>query len=46
MEGALLLDVVIRKSSSILELLPGKDETLLIRGDAKPMVNTLFHERR
>jgi hypothetical protein len=33
MKGALLLDVVIRKSPSILKLFPGKDETLLIRRD-------------
>ena len=31
MKGALLLDVVIRKCSSVLELLPGEDETLLVR---------------
>ena len=30
-EGALLLDVVIRESSSVLELLPGKDQPLLVR---------------
>jgi hypothetical protein len=30
MKGALLLDVVIRKGSPILELLPGEDETLLV----------------
>ena len=31
MEGALLLDVIIRKGAAILELLARKDETLLIR---------------
>ena len=31
MKGTLLLDVVIRKGSPILELLPGEDETLLVR---------------
>ena len=35
MKGALLLDVVIRKRSPILELLPGEDETLLVRGDSR-----------
>ena len=34
MEGGLLLDVVVGKSSSVLELLSGEDESLLIRGDA------------
>ena len=33
-EGALLLDVVIRESSSVFELLPGENEPLLVRGDA------------
>ena len=33
-EGGLLLDVVVRESSAVLELLTGEDETLLIRGDA------------
>merc|ERR1719229_640878 len=32
-KGALLLDVVVRKGAAILELLAGKDESLLIRGD-------------
>ncbi len=35
MEGALFLDIVVRERPSILELLPGKDKTLLIRGDSK-----------
>ena len=34
MEGRLLLDVVVRESSAVLELLAGEDQTLLIRGDA------------
>ena len=34
MEGGLLLDVIIRQGASILKLLAGKDETLLIRRDA------------
>ena len=33
-EGALLLDVVVGKGAAVLELLAGKDESLLIRGDA------------
>jgi len=33
-EGGLLLDVVVCKSATILELLSSKDEPLLIRGDA------------
>jgi len=32
-ESALLLDVVIRESSSVLQLLAGKDEPLLVRGN-------------
>merc|ERR1712203_336877 len=34
MEGALLLDVVVGKSPSILELLAGEDQPLLIWGDS------------
>jgi len=34
MEGRLLLNVVVRKSTAILELLAGEDETLLIGRDA------------
>jgi hypothetical protein len=33
-EGGLLLDVVVTEGTAVLELLSGKDETLLIRGDA------------
>jgi hypothetical protein len=33
-EGRLLLDVVVRKSSTVLELLASKDQSLLIRGDS------------
>ena len=32
-EGGLLLDVVVRESTSILKLLSSKDKTLLIRRD-------------
>ena len=34
MQGRLLLDVVVRQSATVLELLSRKDETLLIRGNA------------
>merc|ERR1711974_583542 len=34
MEGALLLDVVVRESSSVLELLASEDQPLLIWGDS------------
>ena len=34
MEGALLLDVVVREGSSILQLLPSEDQSLLVRGDS------------
>jgi hypothetical protein len=33
-KGRLLLDVVIRKSAAILELLAGEDQALLVRGNA------------
>merc|ERR1739837_59548 len=34
MKSALLLDVVVRKSSPILKLLPSKDQPLLVRGNS------------
>ena len=34
MKGRLLLDVVVGKGTAILELLSGKDKTLLIRGNS------------
>ena len=34
MEGGLLLDVVVRKSAAILELLSGEDQALLVWGNA------------
>lgn len=34
MEGALLLDVVVGKSTAVLELLASKDQALLVRRDA------------
>jgi len=33
-EGGLLLDVVVRKSAAVLELLASEDQALLVRGDA------------
>ena len=38
-EGRLLLDVVVRKGATVLELLAGKDETLLIGGNALFVLN-------
>ena len=34
MKGGLLLDVVVAEGTAILELLSGKDQALLIRGNA------------
>lgn len=42
-EGGLLLDVVVRKSTAILELLAREDETLLIRGDTLLILNLGFY---
>jgi hypothetical protein len=39
MESRLLLNVVVAQGTSVLELLTGKDETLLIRGDAFLILN-------
>ena len=39
-EGALLLDVVVGEGSSVLQLLPGEDEPLLVWGDALLVLNT------
>ena len=33
-ESGLFLDVVVAKGPPVLELLPGEDESLLVRGDA------------
>jgi hypothetical protein len=41
-EGGFLLDVVVRESAAILELLAGEDEALLIRGDAFLVLNLLL----
>ena len=42
MEGGLLLDIVIRQSAAILELLAGEDKTLLIRGDTLLVLDLLL----
>ena len=43
MEGRLLLDVVVREGTPILQLLAGEDETLLVRGDALLVLNLGLH---
>merc|ERR1712165_347277 len=43
MEGGLLLNVVIRKSSAVLKLLSGEDESLLIRWDSFLVLDLSFH---
>jgi hypothetical protein len=42
-EGGLLLDIVIRESASVLELLTSKDETLLVWWDALFVLNLGLH---
>merc|ERR1711910_191202 len=43
MESALLLDIVIRKSSSVLELLSSEDQPLLVWGNAFLILNLGLH---
>merc|ERR1712038_990352 len=43
MEGGLLLDVVVRKSSSIFQLLSSKDQPLLVWGDALLVLDLGLH---
>merc|ERR1719466_742671 len=43
MKGALFLDVVIRKSSSILQLFTSKDEPLLVWGNSFLVLDLCFH---
>jgi len=38
-QGALLLDVVVREGAAVLKLLSGKDKTLLVRRDALLVLN-------
>ena len=47
-EGALLLDVVVREGSSVLQLLASKDEPLLIRGNSFLVlrIKEFKHERK
>ena len=42
-EGGFLLDVVVREGAAILQLLSGKDEALLVRGDTLLVLDLLFH---
>ena len=39
MQGRLLLNVVIRESATILQLLAGKNQALLVRGDTLLVLN-------
>ena len=43
MERRLLLDVVVAERATVLELLAGKDETLLIRRDALLVLDLLLY---
>ena len=43
MKGGLLLNVVVRESSSILELLSSEDQTLLVRGNSLLVLNLGLH---
>jgi hypothetical protein len=42
-EGGLLLNVVIRKSASVLELLASEDQTLLVGGDSLLVLDLGLH---
>lgn len=44
MEGALFLDVIIRESAAVLELLAGEDKALLVRRDAGDGKNCRYPE--
>ena len=43
MKGRLLLNVVIREGTTILQLLPSEDKTLLVRGNSFLVLDLLFH---
>ena len=43
MQGGLLLNVVIRESATILQLLASENQALLIRGDTLLVLNLCFH---
>ena len=42
-QGRLLLDVVVSQGAAILELLAGKDQALLVRGDALLVLDLALH---
>jgi len=42
-ESALLLDVVVRESPAVLELLPSEDQSLLVWGDALLVLDLSFN---
>ena len=42
-KSGLLLDVVVSKGAAVFELLAGKDETLLVRGDTFLVLDLLLH---
>ena len=42
-ESALLLDVVVRQSASVLQLLPGEDQPLLVRRDPLLILRQKVH---
>ena len=43
MEGRLLLNVVVGKSTTIFQLLPSEDKALLVRGDSLLVLNLRLH---
>merc|ERR1712167_358719 len=43
MKGRLLLDVIVLEGAAILELLPGKDESLLVRRDPLLVLDLCLH---
>lgn len=43
MERGLLLDIIVRQSSTVFKLFARKDETLLVRGDAFFVLNLGLH---
>ena len=42
-ESGLLLDVVVRESSTVFQLLAGEDQSLLVRGDALLVLDLSLH---
>ena len=43
MEGGLLLDIVIREGTAVFELLPSKDQALLVGGNALLILDLGFN---